>query len=62
LIYPEQFSYMLELKRGLDPNGHILLEMPSGTARSQHGIFFIYDFVVRQNLSYMLELKRGLDA
>ncbi len=30
-IYPEQFSYMLELKRGLDAKGHILLEMPSGT-------------------------------
>jgi DNA excision repair protein ERCC-2 len=29
-IYPEQFSYMLELKRGLDAKGHILLEMPSG--------------------------------
>jgi DNA excision repair protein ERCC-2 len=33
-IYPEQFSYMLELKRGLDAKGHILLEMPSGITRS----------------------------
>ena len=29
-IYPEQFSYMLELKRALDARGHSLLEMPSG--------------------------------
>ncbi len=35
-IYPEQFSYMLEPKRGLDAKGHILLEMPSGTALSHH--------------------------
>ncbi len=35
-IYPEQFSYMLELKRGLDAKGHILLEMPSGIALSQY--------------------------
>ena len=31
-IYPEQFSYMLELKRALDAKGHSLLEMPSGEA------------------------------
>ena len=29
-IYPEQFSYMLELKKALDAKGHSLLEMPSG--------------------------------
>ena len=29
-IYPEQFSYMLELKRSMDAKGHCLLEMPSG--------------------------------
>ena len=29
-IYPEQYSYMLELKRCLDAKGHCLLEMPSG--------------------------------
>jgi len=33
-IYPEQFSYMLELKRGLDAKGHCLLEMPSGTGKT----------------------------
>jgi len=33
-IYPEQFSYMLELKKGLDAQGHVLLEMPSGTGKT----------------------------
>ena len=33
-IYPEQFSYMLELKKGLDAKGHCLLEMPSGTGKT----------------------------
>jgi len=33
-IYPEQFSYMLELKRSLDAAGHALLEMPSGTGKT----------------------------
>jgi DNA excision repair protein ERCC-2 len=26
-IYPEQYRYMLELKRALDANGHCLLEV-----------------------------------
>ncbi|XP_065833449.1 general transcription and DNA repair factor IIH helicase subunit XPD-like [Oscarella lobularis] len=33
-IYPEQYSYMLELKRGLDAKGHCVLEMPSGTGKT----------------------------
>ena len=33
-IYPEQFSYMQELKRSLDAKGHCLLEMPSGTGKT----------------------------
>ena len=33
-IYPEQFSYMLELKKCLDAKGHCLLEMPSGTGKT----------------------------
>ena len=33
-IYPEQFSYMLELKKSLDAKGHCLLEMPSGTGKT----------------------------
>ena len=33
-IYPEQYNYMCELKRGLDAKGHLLLEMPSGTGKT----------------------------
>lgn len=33
-IYPEQYSYMLELKKCLDAGGHGLLEMPSGTGKT----------------------------
>lgn len=29
-MYPEQFSYMLELKHALDAKGSALLEMPTG--------------------------------
>ncbi|KAG5877282.1 hypothetical protein JTB14_021417 [Gonioctena quinquepunctata] len=33
-IYPEQYSYMCELKKALDAKGHCLLEMPSGTGKT----------------------------
>lgn len=33
-IYPEQYSYMLELKKCLDCKGHGMLEMPSGTGKT----------------------------
>ncbi|CBI32371.3 unnamed protein product, partial [Vitis vinifera] len=33
-IYPEQYSYMVELKRALDAKGHALLEMPTGTGKT----------------------------
>eukprot|EP00879_Flechtneria_rotunda_P024219 GHRR01025667.1.p1 GENE.GHRR01025667.1~~GHRR01025667.1.p1 ORF type:complete len:175 (+),score=41.57 GHRR01025667.1:358-882(+) len=33
-IYPEQYRYMLELKRALDAHGHCLLEMPTGTGKT----------------------------
>lgn len=29
-MYPEQYNYMLELKRALDAKGSALLEMPTG--------------------------------
>ena len=32
--YPEQFDYMLELKRAIDAKGHALLEMPTGTGKT----------------------------
>lgn len=33
-IYPEQYRYMLELKRSLDAKGHACLEMPTGTGKT----------------------------
>lgn len=33
-IYPEQYRYMLELKRSLDAKGHALIEMPTGTGKT----------------------------
>jgi DNA excision repair protein ERCC-2 len=33
-MYPEQYAYMVELKRSLDCGGHALLEMPSGTGKT----------------------------
>lgn len=37
-MYPEQYDYMLELKRSLDAKGHCLLEMPTGST-SQTNLF-----------------------
>jgi len=33
-IYPEQYSYMCDLKKTLDASGHCVLEMPSGTGKT----------------------------
>nr|ASF90271.1 hypothetical protein SPAR02645 [Bartheletia paradoxa] len=33
-IYPEQYSYMCDLKHTLDAGGHCVLEMPSGTGKT----------------------------
>jgi len=33
-VYPEQYDYMLELKRALDAKGGCLLESPTGTGKS----------------------------
>jgi DNA excision repair protein ERCC-2 len=33
-VYPEQYSYMLDLKRTLDAKGHCVLEMPCGTGKT----------------------------
>ncbi|KAG8891551.1 DNA-dependent ATPase of the nucleotide excision repair factor 4 complex, partial [Tulasnella sp. 417] len=33
-IYPEQYTYMCDLKRTLDASGHCVLEMPSGTGKT----------------------------
>ncbi|ORX96056.1 DNA repair helicase [Basidiobolus meristosporus CBS 931.73] len=33
-VYPEQYAYMVDLKRSLDAKGHCILEMPSGTGKT----------------------------
>lgn len=33
-IYPEQYAYMVELKKVMNSSGHGLLEMPSGTGKT----------------------------
>ena len=33
-IYPEQYTYMCDLKRTLDAGGNCVLEMPSGTGKT----------------------------
>ncbi|KAH8071320.1 ATP-dependent DNA helicase [Aureococcus anophagefferens] len=33
-LYPEQFTYICELKKALDAEGHALLEMPTGTGKT----------------------------
>ncbi|GAU96467.1 hypothetical protein RvY_07906 [Ramazzottius varieornatus] len=46
-IYPEQYSYMVELKRALDARGHGLLEMPSGTGKTVSLLSLIVAYLVR---------------
>nr|CAG4640640.1 EOG090X01B4 [Eulimnadia texana] len=50
-IYPEQYSYMLELKRGLDAKGHCLLEMPSGTGKTTTLLSLIVAYMKEHPLS-----------
>lgn len=46
-IYPEQYSYMVELKRALDAKGHSLLEMPTGTGK----IIALLSLIISYSLS-----------
>ncbi|XP_046751476.1 general transcription and DNA repair factor IIH helicase subunit XPD isoform X1 [Diprion similis] len=49
-IYPEQYAYMLELKRGLDARGHCLLEMPSGTGKTVTLLSLIVAYMLQNPL------------
>ncbi|XP_044128780.1 general transcription and DNA repair factor IIH helicase subunit XPD isoform X2 [Bufo gargarizans] len=53
-IYPEQFSYMLELKRTLDAKGHGVLEMPSGTGKTVS----LLSLIVAYQRTYPLEVTK----
>ncbi|XP_034234805.1 general transcription and DNA repair factor IIH helicase subunit XPD [Thrips palmi] len=50
-IYPEQYAYMMELKRGLDAKGHCLLEMPSGTGKTITLISLIVAYMIENPFS-----------
>ncbi|XP_058760108.1 general transcription and DNA repair factor IIH helicase subunit XPD-like [Vicia villosa] len=45
-IYPEQLSYMIELKRTLDEKGHCLLEMPPGTGKTIALLSLIISYIL----------------
>uniref|UniRef100_A0A3B3Z6K7 General transcription and DNA repair factor IIH helicase subunit XPD n=1 Tax=Periophthalmus magnuspinnatus TaxID=409849 RepID=A0A3B3Z6K7_9GOBI len=52
--YPEQFSYMLELKRTLDAKGHGVLEMPSGTGKT----ISLLSLIVAYQRAFPLEVTK----
>lgn len=45
-IYPEQYAYMMELKKGLDAKGHCLLEMPSGTGKTTTLLSLVISYMI----------------
>ncbi|KAK6089653.1 hypothetical protein P3W45_001419 [Vairimorpha bombi] len=49
-IYPEQLKYIKELKSNLDTNGHILIEMPSGTGKTVA--------LLSITISYIIHMKK----
>lgn len=53
-IYPEQYAYMMELKKGLDAKGHCLLEMPSGTGKTTT----LLSLVVSYMMTYPMEVTK----
>ncbi|TRY70725.1 hypothetical protein TCAL_01186 [Tigriopus californicus] len=60
-IYPEQFSYMLELKRALDARGHCLLEMPSGTGKTVSLLALILAYMKAHPAHALEELRKLLN-
>jgi DNA excision repair protein ERCC-2 len=46
-IYPEQYSYMRELKMTLDGSGHGVLEMPSGTGKTISLLSLIVAYILQ---------------
>ncbi|CAI8012743.1 General transcription and DNA repair factor IIH helicase subunit XPD [Geodia barretti] len=53
-VYPEQYAYMLELKRTLDAKGHGVLEMPSGTGKTAS----LLSLIVAYHLVHKHELQK----
>ena len=46
-IYPEQYTYMKELKATLDAEGHGALEMPSGTGKTISLLSLIVAYILQ---------------
>ncbi|CAL4128128.1 unnamed protein product [Meganyctiphanes norvegica] len=61
-IYPEQYSYMLDLKRAIDAKGHCLLEMPSGTGKTITLLALIVSYLRAhpQHLSKLIYCSRTI--
>ncbi|XP_063600558.1 general transcription and DNA repair factor IIH helicase subunit XPD-like [Penaeus indicus] len=61
-IYPEQYSYMLDLKRSLDAKGHCILEMPSGTGKTITLLSLIVSYLraFPQNLTKLIYCSRTI--
>lgn len=53
-IYPEQYSYMCQLKKCLDAKGHGVLEMPSGTGKT----ISLLALIVAYQLKHPRSLKK----
>ena len=61
-IYPEQYAYMLELKRSLDAKGHSMLEMPTGTGKTITLLSLItsYQRVHRETIGKLIYCTRTI--
>ena len=55
-IYPEQYEYMLELKRVLDAKGHGVLEMPCGTGKTISILSVILSYSIKHPHAVSLSL------
>ena len=53
-IYPEQYTYMSDLKRTLDAGGHCVLEMPSGTGKTVSLLSLIVSYQQVRSTSFEL--------
>jgi DNA excision repair protein ERCC-2 len=53
-VYPEQYQYMLELKRTLDSEGHAILEMPTGTGKTVCLLSLILSFIKQKKPNFKL--------
>lgn len=53
-IYPEQYSYMCQLKKCLDARGHGVLEMPSGTGKT----ISLLALIIAYQMKYPRSLKK----